>query len=476
MRLIQQQQQDNKLSPWSVDDDQLLYESHKAGQSIEDLCAFLKRGTNGIKKRIQHLQDPKHNAHKRLFGVVDAAPVTSLRPCIDVINRILYDPNLDAADFSFVYLDRFDGSVEASAAAANGNIKGPARKLIKAVPEHRIQQIKYKARTVWDKDARVDLVFGSTPRPIESADALEIDFVQPIDEAFDEVYDVYTAENEDAGDGGYLVQTVEGVSVDAWTDDGGEGDWLDDANDRGIGRGSGGNVCGSGNGGMTIFEVIAGYDQWALSQERQRTAAVEQAIQTKIFVDLDGGLVDFTAGVMGLFNGKKPSEVSPKVLWSRLGATDRFYEDLPWTVDGRHLWGVLAPLRPTILTGCPRGGWAEGAKRAWVGRELGVDVEVITCMSKDKHKFCPPPRTPADSGSGEVSANCDTSTISSVSDRTAAAPGAAILIDDRASAGPLWEAAGGRGVLHTDTASTLRQLATLLPLTIPVDGTSANDL
>jgi uncharacterized protein (UPF0248 family) len=407
-----------------------------------------------------------------------------------VINRILYDPNLDAADFSFVYLDRFDGSVEVNAAAANVNVKGSARMLIKAVPEHRIQQIKYKKRTVWDKEARVDLVFGSTPRPVESV----VEVAATSERAVNEDQDISCAEGEiGEDDGEYLLQTIEGeyeegVSVDAWTVD--DEDWSDDAFDlsNGGGYGRGGTSSGSSSGGMTILEVVASYDQWALTQERQRTVAAQQTVLTKVFVDLDGVLVDFDAGVRGMFNGKKAAEVSPKALWSRLASTDRFYERLPWTADGRALWGVLKPLRPTVLTGCPRGKWAEGQKRAWVGRELGLEVEVITCMSKDKHTFCPPVGG-SDSGTGDNSGSGDNSSSGSrigsttnsrtgggsSSSGTAGAndsvgAGSAILIDDRATAGPLWEAAGGRFVLHTDTASTLRQLAALIPIDIGDSG------
>ena len=53
---------------WNLEDDQLLYEGVKANIPIETLCITLKRGYQGVKSRIRHLNDPKHKAYMRLFG------------------------------------------------------------------------------------------------------------------------------------------------------------------------------------------------------------------------------------------------------------------------------------------------------------------------------------------------------------------------------------------------------------------------
>jgi hypothetical protein len=39
-------------------------------------------------------------------------------------------------------------------------VKGQERMLMKALPEHRIEYVKYRERLVWDKHLRLDLVFG----------------------------------------------------------------------------------------------------------------------------------------------------------------------------------------------------------------------------------------------------------------------------------------------------------------------------
>lgn len=72
-----------------------------------------------------------------------------------------------------------------------------------------------------------------------------------------------------------------------------------------------------------------------------------------------------------------------------------FYARLPWMRDGQELWEGVAPLKPTILTGLPRGGWAHAQKVEWCRRELGSDVSVITCFAADKFRcvFCPPEGT-----------------------------------------------------------------------------------
>lgn len=154
----------NVYAQWTVEEDKLLFEGYESGKSIDDLCSSLKRGYNGVKARIKHLKDPNHNAFFRLFGngvKQEDKSVGKLRPCKDIITRILWDPSLEKTDFSFVFQDRFDGLNERSVTAANDNVKGRERLLVKAIPEHRILQVKYKERIVWCKKQRIDLVFGS---------------------------------------------------------------------------------------------------------------------------------------------------------------------------------------------------------------------------------------------------------------------------------------------------------------------------
>jgi hypothetical protein len=151
----------------------------------------------------------------------------------------------------------------------------------------------------------------------------------------------------------------------------------------------------------------------------------------RLFVDLDGVLADFDSGVLSL-TGMLPHEQSPAQMWSALARADRFYERLDWMSDGHQLWESLRHLNPTILTGLPRGSWAEPQKRAWCARELGPDVQVITCWSREKAARAQERLVP-----GEV----------------------AVLIDDRESLAESWEAAGGVFIHHQTAARTLSHLS-----------------
>lgn len=147
-----------------------------------------------------------------------------------------------------------------------------------------------------------------------------------------------------------------------------------------------------------------------------------------IFVDLDGVLVDFDAGVQRL-TGKTPAQFQKQhglaSFWSLLARTPDFYAKLPAHPDGPRIWRAVREYNPTILSGVPHGDWAAPQKRAWVKKYLGETVPVITCLSRDKHTY--------------------------------ASPGA-ILIDDSAKLGPAWEAAGGLFIHHIDIERTLFEI------------------
>jgi hypothetical protein len=107
-----------------------------------------------------------------------------------------------------------------------------------------------------------------------------------------------------------------------------------------------------------------------------------------LFCDLDGVLADFEQGVFELFK-KQTSEIPPPLLWSKINKSTTFFANLPWTKRGKELWEQIRDYDPIILTGVPPGNkTAAEQKRAWVQRELGTDVHIITCLSKEKPKYC----------------------------------------------------------------------------------------
>ncbi|NBF41055.1 MAG: hypothetical protein GVY14_11625 [Spirochaetes bacterium] len=168
-----------------------------------------------------------------------------------------------------------------------------------------------------------------------------------------------------------------------------------------------------------------------------------------IFVDLDGVLADFDRAVEEI-TGLPPSQQTPRAMWPRLAGTRDFYANIPWMPDGPELWDRVEPLNPVVLTGLPRGNWAKPQKLEWCRRELGPEVPVIACMSREKSEKAREwlDTHPAEAGPGGEQS-----------------PGGArrvpLLIDDRASTREPWEAAGGVFIHHTSAEGSIRSLEEL---------------
>ena len=84
---------------------------------------------------------------------------TSLRPALDILNRIIHDPEMDTEDFSVGYLDRIAGIKEMPVSWW----KAEDITAEDFIPQSRIRYFKRKGNgvVVWDRESRVDLVFGS---------------------------------------------------------------------------------------------------------------------------------------------------------------------------------------------------------------------------------------------------------------------------------------------------------------------------
>lgn len=150
-----------------------------------------------------------------------------------------------------------------------------------------------------------------------------------------------------------------------------------------------------------------------------------------IWLDCDGVLANFSLGFKQEF-GSSPEEFEDKhgssYFWTRIRQTPHFFERLPLMSDARELYEAVKPLRPIILTGCPRGSWAELQKMRWRDRHF-PGVPMVTCMSKQKKDYCRP---------GDV------------------------LIDDRDHFRELWEQAGGTFILHVSAKQSIIDLQTVI--------------
>ncbi|MEO6198909.1 MAG: hypothetical protein ABIO68_03080 [Sphingomicrobium sp.] len=152
----------------------------------------------------------------------------------------------------------------------------------------------------------------------------------------------------------------------------------------------------------------------------------------RLFLDADGVLADFDAGVKELL-GARPDEYiaehSQREFWRRLANAPDFYAQLPEMAHARRLFDAVEHLRPTILTGLPFGNWAAPQKVAWAASHF-PGVPIITCMARDKHKHM------------------------AVGD---------VLVDDREIHRSAYEEAGVIFVHHRNAADSVARLAKIFP-------------
>jgi hypothetical protein len=153
-------------------------------------------------------------------------------------------------------------------------------------------------------------------------------------------------------------------------------------------------------------------------------------MRKQIYLDCDGVLADFDKGAEAIL-GMPPlvfeKRYNPGLFWKRLATAPDFFANLEPMADAFELYKAVKDRNPIILTGLPRGNWAEPQKRRWAERWF-PGVEVITTMAALKREHCHP---------GDV------------------------LVDDRDKHRHLWEAAGGRFVHHKTARSSIEELRAL---------------
>ena len=156
-------------------------------------------------------------------------------------------------------------------------------------------------------------------------------------------------------------------------------------------------------------------------------------LMAQLYLDCDGVLADFDSAAERVL-GLPPREFEKRhglpEFWKRLACSPDFYASLPLMPDAMHLFQALRHLDPIILTGCPRGGWAEAQKVRWAAEHF-PGTRIITCMAIDKRRH---------------------------------ARAGDILVDDTLRHRHRWEGAGGIFVHHVNAKRSLAELSALLPL------------
>lgn len=148
----------------------------------------------------------------------------------------------------------------------------------------------------------------------------------------------------------------------------------------------------------------------------------------QLWLDMDGVLADFVGSYTEHFHEPPDKGLAQDEKWRKLQEVKDFYFHLKLLPDARQLVDATRALRPIILTGCPRGGWAEQQKLAW-GHVHFPGIPMTLCRSHQKPMFCHP---------GDV------------------------LIDDWPKYKDQWEAKGGHFIVHTSARESLTRLAALL--------------
>lgn len=112
----------------------------------------------------------------------------------------------------------------------------------------------------------------------------------------------------------------------------------------------------------------------------------------QLFLDCDGVLANFDKRAVEIV-GMQPRDFEnlngAKKFWNQIYSVPDFFFSLEPMPDAHDLVNAVRHLNPIILTGKPRGNWAEAQKKAWRDKHF-PDLEMIVCLSADKIKHAQP--------------------------------------------------------------------------------------
>ena len=149
----------------------------------------------------------------------------------------------------------------------------------------------------------------------------------------------------------------------------------------------------------------------------------------RIYCDMDGVLCDFEYAA-NKATGQVWGGLRTGQDWESIRKTKNFWSTMPWTKDGRQLWNYIKKFDPHILSAyttedpnCKPG------KRRWLRSNLGLSGSRINLVRRvEKRNFAMNGRRPA------------------------------ILIDDYPKNISNFKSAGGIGIIHSNTQTTISQL------------------
>ena len=150
----------------------------------------------------------------------------------------------------------------------------------------------------------------------------------------------------------------------------------------------------------------------------------------RIYCDMDGVICDFVLAAK-MATGQNWVGLRTGQDWESIRKAKNFWSTMPWTKDGRQLWSYIKKHNPHILSAfsvedpnCIPG------KRRWLRRNLGYTKNsmINIVRRREKKNFAMEGRRPA------------------------------ILIDDYPKNVSDFKAAGGMGILHSSTQTTISQL------------------
>jgi hypothetical protein len=169
-----------------------------------------------------------------------------------------------------------------------------------------------------------------------------------------------------------------------------------------------------------------GINAYAMELGRLR----EEKTEYTLYCDMDGVIADFERGYKELtgITTQQADANGAEAFWSPLSkAGAKFWITLKWMSDGKQLWDYIKEYNPILLSAPSREESSRLGKRVWAKRELpGTKLILKPASQKQQH----------------------------------ASP-TSILIDDLQKNISQWEAAGGIGILHTNTSNTIKQLKQL---------------